>query len=73
MRTFEYEGWPGQVSLEQVTFTERDGRTTVHAVSAYLSVQARNAMIESGMGKGVTEGYEQLDELITALSVPGRG
>ena len=65
--TFEYEGWPGHVSLERVTFSEADGRTTVHTVAVHLSVEARDGMVGSGMEGGVTEGYEQLDELLAEL------
>src|SRR5690606_23413804 len=29
VQTFEFEGWPGHVSLESMTFEERDGKTIV--------------------------------------------
>ncbi|MDQ1551788.1 MAG: hypothetical protein QOD50_1210 [Actinomycetota bacterium] len=64
VQTFEFEGAPGHVSLERVTF-EGEGDTTrvrVHAV--YQTVEDRDAMIDSGMVHGVTEGYERLDELL---------
>ena len=64
VQTFEFEGAPGNVALETLTFEERDGRTVVHTNSVFQSVAARDAMIESGMEVGVTEGYDQLDELI---------
>ena len=46
--TFEFEGAPGHVSLERVTFSEVDGRTTVHTHSVYQSVEARDAMVAAG-------------------------
>jgi uncharacterized protein YndB with AHSA1/START domain len=70
VQTFEFEGWPGQVALESLTFEEvSPGKTILHAHSVYQSVEARDGMIESGMETGVNEGYDQLDELLaTELS-----
>jgi uncharacterized protein YndB with AHSA1/START domain len=70
-QTWEYEGWPGSVSLERVTFEERDGRTTVRAHTAYQSVEDRDAMIASGMEGGVNEGYARLDGLVARLKPAG--
>jgi len=67
VQTFEFEGAPGHVSLETLTLEEIDGRTRLHALSIFQSVNARDAMVESGMETGVTEGYERLDELIERL------
>jgi uncharacterized protein YndB with AHSA1/START domain len=67
VQTFEFEGFPGHVSLETATFEERDGRTTVRASSVFQSVEDRDGMIESGMEEGVNEGYERLDELLAGL------
>ncbi len=64
--TFEFEGAPGHVSLEHVTFTESDGRTTVLARAVHQSVEARDAMIDAGMEQGLDEGYAQLDALLAA-------
>lgn len=71
VQTFEFEGAPGHVSLETLTFEARDGRTRVRNVSVYQSVEDRDAMVESGMEAGLNEGYERLDELI-AQSAPVR-
>jgi uncharacterized protein YndB with AHSA1/START domain len=71
VQTFEYEGWPGQVSLQAITFEERDGRTIATTNSVYLSVEARDAMVEAGMEVGVNEGYARLDELLGRLQSPG--
>ncbi len=65
--TFEFEGAPGNVSLETVTFTEDAGRTTVHAHAVHRSVEGRDAMIANGMEHGMAEGFEQLDELLAGL------
>lgn len=68
VQTFEYEGWPGNVALESMTFEEQDGGTLVRQNSVFQSVAARDAMIESGMEIGVTEGFDRLDELIESLT-----
>jgi uncharacterized protein YndB with AHSA1/START domain len=63
IQTFEYEGAPGQVCLESVTFAAHDGLTRVHTRSVFPSVQARDMAIASGMSRGVIESHERLDEL----------
>lgn len=65
IQTFEFEGYPGNPTLEKLTFEDLgDGRTRLHGVSVFLSVEARDGMVQSGMEKGVTQGHEQLDELL---------
>lgn len=67
VRTFEFEGAPGHVSLETLTLEEHDGKTTLLANVVYQSVEDRDAMVTSGMEKGVNEGYDKLDELLQRL------
>lgn len=65
VQTFTYEGWPDAVALERLTFTDAGGgRTLLQATSMHGSVADRDAMIASGMEKGVVQGYERLDELL---------
>lgn len=68
IQTFEFEGAPGHVSLETLTFEERGGRTLVRQNAVYQSVEARDAMVESGMESGLNEGYERLDELVARMA-----
>jgi uncharacterized protein YndB with AHSA1/START domain len=68
VQTFEFEGAPGHVSLDSLTFDELDGRTVLHAKSVHQSIEARDAMVASGMEGGLTEGYQRLDELIAKLA-----
>ena len=68
VQTFEYEGAPGHVSLDSLVLEERDGRTLARLHSVYQSVADRDAMVEAGMGDGVTEGFERLDELVGRLA-----
>ena len=65
--TFEFEGAPGQISVETVSFEERDGTTTVSVVSDLGSKEARDAMLESGMAEGADETYDRLDEYLERL------
>lgn len=64
LQTFEYEGAPGHVSLDQMVLEDRDDRTVVRGHSVFQSVAARDAMIESGMEGGMNEGFDRLDELL---------
>ena len=63
--TFTYEGVPDGVSLETMTFDDLGGgRSRVSALSVVDSMEARDAMMASGMEQGVIEGYEQLDAVL---------
>lgn len=66
-QTFEFEGAAGHVSLETISFEERDGRTMTRSHSVYQSVADRDAMIESGMETGVLDGFARLDDLLPSL------
>jgi uncharacterized protein YndB with AHSA1/START domain len=66
VQTFEFEGAPGHVSLERVAFEDLGDKTMVRVHAVYQSVEDRDAMIASGMERGVAEGYERLDELLLA-------
>lgn len=65
--TFEFDGLPerGHVILGVTTFEELPGdRCRVVHQSVFRSVNDRDGMIASGMERGVTEGYERLDEFL---------
>jgi uncharacterized protein YndB with AHSA1/START domain len=70
VQTFEFEGAPGHVSLESLTFEEQGGRTVVRVHSAYQTVEARDAMVAGGMQTGIDEGFARLDELIAREAAP---
>jgi uncharacterized protein YndB with AHSA1/START domain len=69
-QTFEFEGAPGHVSLDTVVFEERGDKTVVRTHSVFQSVEDRDAMVEHGMSRGVTEGFERLDEVLASLGTP---
>jgi uncharacterized protein YndB with AHSA1/START domain len=67
VQTFEFEGAPGHVSLETVTFEERGGKTVLRQHAVYQSVADRDAMVESGMEEGLNDSLDRLDELIDRM------
>jgi uncharacterized protein YndB with AHSA1/START domain len=70
LQTWEFEGAPGNVSLEALTLEEQDGKTIARTHSVYQSIEARDAMIESGMEEGMNDGFDRLDELLAKLRQP---
>ena len=70
IQTFEFEGLPesGHVTLETMKLEALpNGRTRLTAQSVFQSVSDRDGMIQSGMERGVNEGYERLDEILEKL------
>ena len=68
VQTFEFEGAPGHVSLDKLVLEERDGKTLVHTHSVYQSLEARNAVVKSGMTEGMNEGFNRLDALLERIT-----
>jgi uncharacterized protein YndB with AHSA1/START domain len=66
--TFEFEGMPGHISLETVTFEEHDGKTTVSVHSVYQSVEDRDGMLNAGMAEGLSESWDRLAAIVEAGS-----
>ncbi|EWT02653.1 polyketide cyclase [Intrasporangium oryzae NRRL B-24470] len=65
IQTFEFEGAPDEVAIEFMRFVDLgDGRCRLEGRSVGPTVEGRDAMVESGMEKGMSEGYERLDELV---------
>lgn len=64
VQTMEFEGMPGHVLLEIVTFEEIDGKTRLTEKSIFESVEDRDGMLKSGMEGGATESMERLAELV---------
>ena len=68
VQTFEFDGAPGHVSLDTQRLEDLgNGRTRMTARTVFQSVEARDAMAESGMAEGVEDGYNRLDELLPTL------
>lgn len=64
VQTFEYEGVPGHVSMDTVTFEDRGGKTVIRTNSVFQSIEDRDGMYQSGMAEGMNEGYDRLEELL---------
>jgi len=65
VQTFSYEGFPDSVALEILHLEALDGgRCRLTSVSVGASVEGRDAMVASGMERGVVEGYQKLDTLL---------
>lgn len=65
IQTFEYEDYQDVVSIEALTFVDLgDGRSRLEIHSTYPSIETRDGMAQSGMEKGVTEGYERLEAIV---------
>lgn len=65
--TFEFEGLPetGHVILGTTRFEALPGdRTKLTSQSVFQSLADRDGMLQSGMERGVNDGYERLDELL---------
>lgn len=65
--TFEFEGMPGHISVQTVTFEEHDGKTTLTATASFDSVEERDGMLESGMEGGAAESMDRLEEYLEVL------
>ena len=68
VQTFEFEGYPGHVSLDTMTLEELPGgrtKATIHSI--FQSVADRDGMIQNGMEKGMSEGYERLDDILNGM------
>ena len=59
--TFEYEGMPGHVLLETITFEEQDGKTQMTDSSVFQSVADRDGMLQSGIESGAAESMDRLE------------
>jgi uncharacterized protein YndB with AHSA1/START domain len=68
IQTFEFEGFPDVVSIESMKFEDLgNGRTRLSGKAVYPTLEARDGMVSSGMEKGMIDGYDQLEELVTSL------
>ena len=65
--TFEFEGMPGHILVETVTFEEHDGKSTITSTAVFDSTEDRDGMLESGMEAGANESWDRLAELIDRI------
>jgi len=60
------EGWPE--TLNTITFTEQDGKTTVNLTMLYPSKEARDAALKTGMKEGLGSSYARLDAYLETMA-----
>ncbi|HEX5418145.1 MAG TPA: SRPBCC family protein [Chloroflexota bacterium] len=68
VQTFVFEGIAGAESLEALTLTEHDGKTTLSVISTVASLEALEGMLQSGMEEGAAETYDRLEEYLASLA-----
>jgi uncharacterized protein YndB with AHSA1/START domain len=62
--TFEWEGMPGHVLVETVTFEDLNGKTKVTDTSLFHTTEERDGMLQSGMEAGARQTWDRLAELL---------
>jgi uncharacterized protein YndB with AHSA1/START domain len=63
---FDEAWYPGE-SLNTLVLVEKGGQTTLTQTLRYESREARDAVIKSGMEKGVAASYDRLDDVLAAV------
>jgi uncharacterized protein YndB with AHSA1/START domain len=66
--TFEFEGLPGHVLLETVTFETLGDKTRMTNSSVFQSVEDRDGMLQSGMEGGAAASWDRFNELLKTLA-----
>ena len=64
---FDETWYPGE-SVNTLVLVEQGGRTTLTQTMLYESREAREAVIKSGMEKGVEASYDRLADLLLTLA-----
>jgi len=64
VRTFEWEGMPGHISVETATFEDLGGRTRLTVVALFHEGYERDGMVAAGMERGLQASYQRFDELL---------
>lgn len=67
--TFEFEGTPGHVMLETITFEERGGKTTMTDISICQTVEDRDGVLQSGMEGGADETWDRFETVLATLQM----
>ena len=66
--TFEFEGMPGQVSVQTLTLEEENGKTTLTSRVVFDSIEDRDGMLQSGMERGAGESMDRLEEHLAVMA-----
>lgn len=70
VQTFIYDVAPfnEHVAVENMTLSEKDGRTTLTNLMRHDSKEARDGHVNSGMERGAAETMDRLEELLAKLA-----
>jgi uncharacterized protein YndB with AHSA1/START domain len=63
---FDQAWYPGD-ALSTLALTEQAGKTTLTQTVLYQSREARDAVLKSGMERGVVASYDRLEQLLTSM------
>jgi uncharacterized protein YndB with AHSA1/START domain len=64
---FDYPWYSGE-ALDTMVMVEQESKTTVTTTMLYESEEVRDAVLESGMDRGVAESYDKLDEYLASIA-----
>ncbi len=67
---FDEAWYPGE-AVGTLVLSEQGGKTTITQTVLYESREARDAVLKSGMEKGVAASYDRLAELLASLGARG--
>jgi uncharacterized protein YndB with AHSA1/START domain len=65
VRTFEFEGAPGQVLVESTTLEDDGAGTKMRLHVLFPTRAARDGMTSAGMEDGMREGWDRFDALVS--------
>jgi uncharacterized protein YndB with AHSA1/START domain len=60
--------WYSGEALDTMVMVEQESKTTVTTTMLYESEEVRDAVLESGMDRGVAESYDKLDEYLASIA-----
>jgi uncharacterized protein YndB with AHSA1/START domain len=66
--TFEWDGMPGHVAIETITFEDLGERTKVVNTTLFHTTEERDGMIQAGMETGMNQSFEALDRLLEKMN-----
>jgi len=62
--TFEFEGMPGHVMLDTITFEDQNGKTKLTEQAVFQSVGDRDGMLATGMEEGSAQTMDRFADLL---------
>jgi uncharacterized protein YndB with AHSA1/START domain len=67
---FDQPWYPGE-AVGTTVLVEQGGKTAITQTVLYQSQEARDAVLKSGMERGVAASYDRLADLLASLGTPG--